>query len=130
MYTVGIDVGSVSINCVVLDARRELIYEHPYQRHFGRIAPQTVEVLRAVFEQCGPHRIERLAFTGNHGKISAARLGVPYEYESITQSPTSTSPSPSCSAYCTWCHMPPRSSAWVARTPHSTDCPTRTDSGT
>ena len=85
MYTVGIDVGSVSINCVVLDARRELVYEHPYQRHFGRIAPQTVAVLRAVFERCGPHRIEKLAFTGNHGKISAARLGVPYEYESITQ---------------------------------------------
>jgi predicted CoA-substrate-specific enzyme activase len=85
MYTVGIDVGSVSINCVVLDARGELVYEHPYQRHFGRIAPHTIAVLQTVLERFGSDRIEKLAFTGNHGKISAARLGVPYEYDSITQ---------------------------------------------
>ncbi len=85
MYTVGIDVGSVSINCVLLDARSELVYEHPYQRHFGRIVPHTIAVLRTVLERFGSDRIEKLAFTGNHGKISAARLGVPYEYDSITQ---------------------------------------------
>jgi activator of 2-hydroxyglutaryl-CoA dehydratase len=85
MHTVGIDIGSVSINCVVLDARGELVYEHPYQRHFGRIAPHTIAVLQTVLERFGSDRIQKLAFTGNHGKISAARLGVPYEYDSITQ---------------------------------------------
>ncbi len=85
VYAVGIDVGSISINCVVLDAQSKLVYEHPYQRHFGRIAPSTLAVLRAVWERFGADRIDKLAFTGNHGKISAARLGVPYEYDSITQ---------------------------------------------
>jgi activator of 2-hydroxyglutaryl-CoA dehydratase len=85
VYTVGVDVGSVSVNCVVLDAQGELVYEHPYRRHFGRIAPSTLAVLRAVTERFGAEQIEKLVFTGNHGKISAARLGVPYEYDSITQ---------------------------------------------
>ncbi|UCG88107.1 MAG: CoA activase, partial [Gemmatimonadota bacterium] len=85
MYAVGVDVGSVSVNCVVLDEQGELVYEHPYQRHFGRIAPSTLAVLRAIRERFGADRIDRIAFTGNHGKISAARLGVPYEYDSITQ---------------------------------------------
>jgi predicted CoA-substrate-specific enzyme activase len=85
VYAVGVDVGSISTNCVVLDQQGEFVYEHPYQRHFGRIAPGIRAVLRAVLERFGADRIDRLAFTGNHGKMSAARLGVPYEYDSITQ---------------------------------------------
>ncbi|MGD8315325.1 MAG: acyl-CoA dehydratase activase, partial [Syntrophobacterales bacterium] len=85
MYTVGIDIGSVSINCVVVDQNGALTYEAPYQRHFGRFVPETLEALQSIYERFGEEHIQSVAFTGNHAKIIASRLGALYEYESITQ---------------------------------------------
>jgi predicted CoA-substrate-specific enzyme activase len=85
MYTVGIDIGSVSINCVAVDEQGELVYETPYQRHFGRFVPQTLQTLRSIYQRFGEQHIQTVAFTGNHGKIIASRLGALYEYESITE---------------------------------------------
>ncbi|NIO00484.1 MAG: CoA activase [Anaerolineae bacterium] len=84
-YTLGIDVGSVSVNCVVVDERQKLVYEHPYKRHFGRCATHTLEVLRSIFRRFDPERIRGVAFTGIHGKIIADRADALYEYDSITQ---------------------------------------------
>jgi predicted CoA-substrate-specific enzyme activase len=85
MYTVGIDIGSVSINCVALDRDGDLVYEAPYQRHFGRFVPQTLQTFEAIYQRFGEDQIRSVAFTGNHGKIIASRLKALYEYESITQ---------------------------------------------
>ena len=85
MYNVGIDIGSVSINCVVLDKDGDLIYEAPYQRHFGRFVPQTLQTLQSIYERFREQRIQSVSFTGNHAKFIASRLGALYEYESITQ---------------------------------------------
>jgi predicted CoA-substrate-specific enzyme activase len=85
MYTAGIDIGSVSINCAVVDKEGDLVYEAPYQRHFGRFLPQTLEALQSIYQRFGEQHIQTVAFTGNHGKIIASRLGALYEYESITQ---------------------------------------------
>ncbi len=85
MYTVGIDIGSVSINCVAVDEQGDLAYETPYQRHFGRFLPQTLQTLQSMYQRFGEQHIHTVAFTGNHGKIIASRLGALYEYESITQ---------------------------------------------
>ncbi|MCG6983380.1 MAG: acyl-CoA dehydratase activase [Deltaproteobacteria bacterium] len=85
MYTVGIDIGSVSINCAVLDKDGDLVYEAPYQRHFGRFVPHTLQTFEAIYQRFGEDTIESVAFTGNHGKIIASRLKALYEYESITQ---------------------------------------------
>ena len=85
MYTAGIDIGSVSINCVVVDQEGELVFEAPYQRHFGRFLPQTIETIQLIYQRFGEQHVETVAFTGNHGKIIASRLGSLYEYESITQ---------------------------------------------
>jgi predicted CoA-substrate-specific enzyme activase len=85
MYTVGIDIGSVSINCVVVDEVGDLAYEAPYQRHFGRFLPETLQTLRSIYKRFGEEQIQTVAFTGNHANIIASRLGALYEYESITQ---------------------------------------------
>jgi predicted CoA-substrate-specific enzyme activase len=85
MYTVGIDIGSVSINCAVLDEDGNLVYEAPYQRHFGRFVPQTLQTFETIYQRFDEDKIESIAFTGNHGKIIASRLKALYEYESITQ---------------------------------------------
>jgi predicted CoA-substrate-specific enzyme activase len=85
MYVVGIDVGSVSINCVVLDEQRDLVYEHPYERHFQKTAHHALQALKAVYLRLGRERIGRVAFTGNHGKIIAEQVAALYEYNSITE---------------------------------------------
>jgi len=85
MYTVGVDIGSVSINCVVLDKDGELTYETPYQRHFGKFVPQTLEVLESIYQRLGEENIQSVTFTGNHATYIAHRLKALYEYESITQ---------------------------------------------
>jgi len=85
MYTVGIDVGSVSINCIVLDDDRGIVYEFPYRRHFGRVVPKVIEVFIELYQRFPPEAIGTVAMTGNHGKILAQRLGIPYEYDSVTQ---------------------------------------------
>ena len=38
---VGIDAGSVSINAMVIDERKRILYEFPYVRHMGK-AEETV----------------------------------------------------------------------------------------
>jgi predicted CoA-substrate-specific enzyme activase len=85
MYTVGIDTGSVSINCIVLNDEGEIVYEFPYRRHFGRVVPKIIEVFSELYERFPPEAIRTVAMTGNHGKILARRLGIPYEYDSVTQ---------------------------------------------
>jgi activator of 2-hydroxyglutaryl-CoA dehydratase len=85
MFAVGIDVGSVSINAVVLGENGEIVHELPYRRHFGRFVPETTDVLRSIEQRFAPGGLGRIAFTGNHGRIFADRIGAPYEFESITQ---------------------------------------------
>lgn len=85
MHTVGIDVGSVSINCVVLNEGRDIVHEFPYRRHFGRVVPQVLELFSQLYERFPPAQIRAIAMTGNHGKIMAERLGIAYEYDSVTQ---------------------------------------------
>ena len=85
MYTVGIDVGSVSINCIVLNQDKHVVCEFPYRRHFGRTVSHVLELFSSLYEQFPPQQIRAVAMTGNHGKILAERLGIPYEYDSVTQ---------------------------------------------
>ena len=44
---VGLDVGSTTIKCVVLDDRNNLIY-HTYERHYSHIVEKSAELLRRV----------------------------------------------------------------------------------
>jgi len=85
MYAAGIDIGSVSINCIVLNDERGIVYEFPYRRHFGRVVPKVIELFSELYERFPPEAIGTVAMTGNHGKILAQRLGIPYEYDSVTQ---------------------------------------------
>jgi predicted CoA-substrate-specific enzyme activase len=82
---VGIDSGSVSINCVVMGEERKIVYESPYRRHLGRVEETVKTVMQDVFERFGKENILSVAFTGNHGKVLSERFGCPYEYETISQ---------------------------------------------
>jgi len=84
-YTVGIDVGSVSLNCIVIDENKDIVWESPYKRHFGKIDEEILDLVERLFETLGENTIRSISFTGNHGKKLAEKLGVFYEFETISQ---------------------------------------------
>ena len=49
---VGLDVGSTTIKCVVLDDADNLVYS-TYERHYSHIVEKSAELLRRVAERCG-----------------------------------------------------------------------------
>ena len=81
----GIDVGSVSLNCVVINSDKDIVFEFPYQRHFGKIHDTVLCLVGKLFDKFGDHNIRSVAFTGSHGKKLSEKLGVLYEFGTISQ---------------------------------------------
>ncbi|MBW2027700.1 MAG: CoA activase [Deltaproteobacteria bacterium] len=82
---VGIDAGSVSLNCIVMNREREILFESPYKRHFGRVDEEVNRLIQDLKERFGPDNMKALAFTGNHGQKISDALGCGYEFETISQ---------------------------------------------
>ncbi len=84
-YYVGIDAGSVSLNCIVINQGKEIIYESPYNRHLGKVDEVTLELIHSLFEKFGREKVKAIAFTGNHGQKISQMAGGFYEFETISQ---------------------------------------------
>jgi len=84
-YVVGIDAGSVSINCVVINQAREIIYESTYKRHLGKVEEEVLGLIRGLYEKLDAEKLQAFAFTGNHGQKISERMGGFYEFETISQ---------------------------------------------
>ena len=84
-YTVGIDIGSVSLNCIVINKNKDVVFESPYKRHFGKIDEEILDLVERLFEKFGENNIRSISFTGSHGKKLSEKLGVFYEFETISQ---------------------------------------------
>ena len=84
-YYVGIDVGSISLNCIVINHKREVVYESPYDRHLGKVDEAVLALIQDLYKEFGQDRILSFSFTGNHGKKLSEELGTFYEFETISQ---------------------------------------------
>ncbi|MFC1891044.1 BadF/BadG/BcrA/BcrD ATPase family protein, partial [Thermodesulfobacteriota bacterium] len=84
-YYAGIDAGSVSLNCVVINDKKEIIYESPYSRHMGKVVEGVFDLLDKLYREYGRDGIKAVAFTGNHGQQISGKMGGFYEFETITQ---------------------------------------------
>lgn len=84
-YYVGVDAGSVSLNCIVIDEEKEIIYESPYTRHLGKVEEGAFSLIRNLYGKFGWEKIKAIAFTGNHGQKMGEDLGAFYEFETISQ---------------------------------------------
>ena len=84
-FHVGIDAGSVSLNVMVIDEQRRIVREFSYERHLGKVEERTRELIETLYREMGEENIRSISFTGNHGKKLGERLGVFYEFETITQ---------------------------------------------
>lgn len=80
---IGFDIGSVSINTVVCDENGKLLEEWPYHRHFGRTLELCARILSQIETKYA--NIERVAFTGTHGKTIAEELNTRFEIETTAQ---------------------------------------------
>ncbi len=52
-YIVGIDAGSVSLNCIVINKNKDIVFESPYKRHFGKIDEEILDLVERLFEIFG-----------------------------------------------------------------------------
>lgn len=82
---VGIDAGSVSLNCVVVNETKQIVYDYPYRRHLGQVEEGVLDIFQDIYERFGRERIQSVSFTGSHGKKLSDTLGTFYEFETISQ---------------------------------------------
>jgi len=81
-YIVGIDLGSVSVNVVVVDEKGNLVYEHQYTRHNGQPIEKTREILGQIYPS---YPFEAVAVTGSNGELLSKMWKTPYFEEVIAQ---------------------------------------------
>ena len=82
---IGIDAGSVSLNAIVINSQREIVYESPYQRHLGRVEEAVLNLVRDLYKSFAKTHIQSVSFTGNHGQKLAQQWGLFYEFETISE---------------------------------------------
>ncbi|MFC1533770.1 acyl-CoA dehydratase activase [Thermodesulfobacteriota bacterium] len=84
-YYIGVDAGSVSLNCVVINQAKQIVYESPYKRHLGRIEEVVSDLIQEQYKRFGHDEIKAVAFTGNHGQKISQIVGGFHEFETISQ---------------------------------------------
>ena len=75
MLKIGLDVGSTTIKCVVLDEEDRILYSS-YHRHYSQITQKTGELLSQVLEEVVKDRSASLAISGSAGMGMAQGSGV------------------------------------------------------
>ena len=81
----GIDAGSVSLNAVIINEKKEIVYASPYKRHMGKVEEEIITLLHQLYHDFGAENIKAIAFTGNHGRKMSDEMGGVYEFETISQ---------------------------------------------
>ena len=64
----GIDVGSVSANTVIMNDRQEVLEEH-YTRLKGQPLQTVLKILEEILQRISPEQFRTLSFTGIGGKL-------------------------------------------------------------
>ena len=84
LLDLGMDIGSVSINTVVLNSAGEVIFEN-YRRTHGEPLPTALGLLKELQKNFSDNHFRLAAFTGIGGKLPAQTLGGIFVNEVIAQ---------------------------------------------
>lgn len=76
----GLDIGSTTIKCVVLDDENKLIYS-TYERHYSRITEKIAEILALVRTRIDGVENASVALSGSAGMGVAESVGVDFIQE-------------------------------------------------
>ena len=79
MKTIGFDVGSTTLKCVVLDENENIVYKD-YQRHRSKAGELCAEFLRTIAGRFPGEKFE-IAMSGSAGMGLAEQLGLPFSQE-------------------------------------------------
>ncbi|MBQ7160627.1 MAG: 2-hydroxyglutaryl-CoA dehydratase, partial [Clostridia bacterium] len=77
---IGLDVGSTTLKCVVLDDSGKIIYSK-YERHLSLIAEKSAEMLREAAWYISPDEKPAICVTGSAGMGFAESIGIPFVQE-------------------------------------------------
>ncbi|MBE6563675.1 MAG: 2-hydroxyglutaryl-CoA dehydratase [Ruminococcaceae bacterium] len=77
---IGLDVGSTTLKCVVLDAKQQILFQK-YERHFSRIPEKSSAMLREIAEAFPNEREVCLSVSGSAGMGFAEQMGIPFVQE-------------------------------------------------
>ncbi len=80
MLKIGVDVGSTTLKCVVLDENNRIVYKE-YNRHYSMIVEKTAELLERIMELFPNDREMGLAVSGSAGMGMAERAGLAFVQE-------------------------------------------------
>ena len=83
---VGLDIGSTTIKCVVLDENDTLLYS-TYERHYSHILEKAQELLRRIDAEQLHGRKALLSISGSAGMGLADSCGVPFVQEVFSKDP-------------------------------------------
>ncbi len=81
-YIVGLDLGSVSVNAVVINDEGKIVYEEKYARHNGQPLKMAREIVRKIAKNFS---FRYLAVTGSNGEHLSKEWDIPYLEEVIAQ---------------------------------------------
>ena len=81
----GLDIGSISINTVLIDEKRNIVEEH-YTYCHGKPFHSLRDVLQDVLRRHKDDTLEHVAITGTGGKLAAELIGGTFVNEIIAQS--------------------------------------------
>lgn len=77
---IGLDVGSTTLKCVVVDDNEDLIF-HSYERHYSQISEKTAFLLRQIREKFPNEDKFGLAISGSAGMGLAENFQIPFIQE-------------------------------------------------
>ncbi|MEA3485965.1 MAG: hypothetical protein U9R03_04585, partial [Candidatus Aerophobetes bacterium] len=60
-YIVGLDLGSISVNAVVINQLEEIVYEKPYTRHDGKAIEKARQMLKDIAKE---YQFDYVSVTG------------------------------------------------------------------
>ena len=79
MKKIGLDVGSTTLKCVVLDEKENIVFS-TYKRHFSKISQMTGELLKELSEKFPKEKME-IIVSGSAGMGMATDMGLPFVQE-------------------------------------------------
>ena len=77
---IGLDVGSTTLKCVVLDSRDNLVF-HSYERHLSQISEKTCLLLKQIKEKFPEEQDFRICISGSAGMGLAEYYDIPFVQE-------------------------------------------------
>ncbi len=84
MYYLGIDIGSVSIKCAIVDENGKLVYISPYVRHYGLIEKEINNLIEEIYNKFPKDSLKGCYLTGSLGLPISEKIDLPYEIDTIT----------------------------------------------